>query len=282
MPLHGDCSVRSAGGHTPVPRGTSRRATTHERPRYGRRVSIAVLADIHGNLPALQAVLAELNQMEVAEIVALGDVASGPMPVPTLDVLRDRRVKFVRGNADRVLDIGGINPAHEWGLARRWVADQLGQERLQFLRSRPLDLTLQVDGLGSVRLCHGAPGSDEIAITRVTSEERLRELLKGVEERIVVCGHTHVQFDRFVDSIRIVNAGSVGTPYEAEPAAYWALLGPGVQLRRTDYDIDGAQAAIAASGYPRARAITSLLEPDPERPFRLSAEIERSVTEGLQ
>jgi diadenosine tetraphosphatase ApaH/serine/threonine PP2A family protein phosphatase len=125
-----------------------------------------------------------------------------------------------------------------------------------------------------VRFCHGAPGSDELTITRLTPDERLRGLLAGVDEHVVVCGHTHVQFDRAVDGIRVVNAGSVGAPYEAEPGAYWALLGADVELRRTAYDMEAAAAAIAATGYPRAAEATTYLFPDPERPARLSALIE--------
>jgi diadenosine tetraphosphatase ApaH/serine/threonine PP2A family protein phosphatase len=90
----------------------------------------------------------------------------------------------------------------------------------------------------------------------------------------VVCGHTHVQFDRRVDSLRVVNAGSVGAPYEAEPAAYWALLGEDVELRRTDYDVEAAIAAITASGYPKAAEVLTYLRPDRARPDRLSALIE--------
>jgi predicted phosphodiesterase len=237
-------------------------------------VRVAALYDVHGNWPALAAVLADLDALGVETIVVGGDVASGPMPVETLDALRSRGARFVRGNADRVLDLRGANDGETWVRARRWVAERLGEERLAFLAALPLDLTLEVDGLGPVRFCHGAPGSDELTITRLTPDERLRGLLAAVEEHVVVCGHTHVQFDRQVDDIRVVNAGSVGAPYEAEPGAYWALLGDDVELRRTDYDVEAAAAAFAATGYPRAEEAASYLVADPERPGRLSALIE--------
>jgi putative phosphoesterase len=237
-------------------------------------VRVAALCDVHGNLPALTAVLAEVDELGADTIVVGGDVASGPMPVATLDALRARDARFVRGNADRVLDLRGANDGDEWVRHRRWVAARLGEERLAFLAALPLDLTLNLDGLGRVRFCHGAPGSDELTITRLTPDERLRELLAGVDERVVVCGHTHVQFDRAVDGIRIVNAGSVGMPYEAEPGAYWALLDEDVELRRTDYDIGAAVALIEATGHPRAQDLVSYLTPDPDRPARMSALIE--------
>ncbi len=161
------------------------------------------------------------------------------MPVETLDALRARGAHFIRGNADRVLDLRGANDDETWVRARRWVASRLGKERLAFLAALPLDLTLELAGLGTVRFCHGAPGSDELTITYLTPEERLRGLLKGVNERVVVCGHTHLQFDRTIDGIRVVNAGSVGAPYEAEPDAYWhfsartsSSVGPHTTSRR--------------------------------------------------
>ena len=237
---------------------------------------VAALYDIHGNMPALRAVLAAIDLLRVDAIVVGGDVASGPMPVETLDALRGREAFFVRGNADRVLDLGDADDGELCVQARRCVAERLGQERLSFLAELPLDLTLELD-LGPVCFCHGAPGSDDVPITRVTPDERLRRLLAGISESTVVCGHTHVQFDRTVDAVRVVNAGSVGFPYEAEPGAYWALIDADVELRRTAYDLEAALAAITATGYPRASAVVPYLDPDPERPDRMSALIEGAV-----
>ncbi len=237
---------------------------------------VAALYDVHGNLPALTAVLAEVDALGVDAIVVGGDVASGPMPVQALDALRARGARFIRGNADRVLDLRGASDGETWVRARRWVASRLGEERLAFLAALPLDLTLELSGLGAVRFCHGAPGSDELTITHLTPAERLRGLLHGVNERVVVCGHTHLQFDRTIDGIRVVNAGSVGAPYEAEPGAYWALLGPDVEFRRTPYDVGAAISAIMATGYPKADEVVMYLTPDAERPARISALIEGS------
>jgi putative phosphoesterase len=229
---------------------------------------IAALYDIHGNLPALEAVVAELD----ADLVVVGgDVASGPFPSETLELLRSlpMPVRFLRGNADRVLDLDGIPEPNR--SARLWVSERLSEEDLRFLDELPLDVV--VDG---VRFCHGAPGSDTIAITRVTPDERLRRLLAGVEERVVVCGHTHVQFERTVDGTQVLNAGSIGAPYEAEPAAYWLELGPEPRFRRTDYDVEAAAQRIRDSGYPNLGPL-EYLAPDPERPKRLSALIEANA-----
>jgi putative phosphoesterase len=229
---------------------------------------IAALYDIHGNLPALEAVVGGLD----ADLVVVGgDVASGPFPAETLELLRSlpMPVRFVRGNADRVLDLDGIPEPNR--SARLWVAERLGEENVRFLADLPLDVVVE-----GVRFCHGAPGSDTVVITRVTPDERLRRLLDGVEEQVVVCGHTHVQFDRTVDGTRVLNAGSVGAPYEAEPAAYWLELGPEPRFRRTDYDVPAAVERIRATGYPNLQPL-QYLEPDPDRPERLSTLIEQNA-----
>src|SRR5207248_5767334 len=128
-------------------------------------------------------------------------------------------------------------------------------------------VALEVDGLGAAVFCHGSPRSDTEIVTRVTADGRLREILFGIHDRVVVCGHTHQQFDRSVDGLRVINAGSVGVPYEGQPGAYWALLGPDVQLRRTEYDLDQAVAQLRAGGFPDLHEMLkeSLLEPtDPD------------------
>ena len=129
---------------------------------------------------------------------------------------------------------------------------QLDRGALAWLSALPDTQTVDVDGLGQVLFCHGSPRSDEEILTRISSEERVGAACAGVEEALVVCGHTHVQFNREVAGTRLVNAGSVGMPYEAEPGAYWALLGPEVELRRTAYDLEAAAAAIRATGFPGA------------------------------
>ena len=213
---------------------------------------VAALHDVHGNLPALEAVLAEVASLGVDRIVCGGDAVAGPFPRETLDLLLRSDVRFVRGNADREL--------------KEWVAAQLDPRSIEFLTTLPT--TVSVDG---VLYCHGSPRSDEEILTRVSPDERLREALAGVEERLVVGGHTHVQFEREVDGRRFVNAGSVGMPYEGVRGAFWALVDDGkVELRRTPYAVDAAVTAIRASGYPDAEQLAGwLLEPeDPDEVSR--------------
>jgi predicted phosphodiesterase len=137
----------------------------------------------------------------------------------------------------------------------------------------------EVDGLGGVRFCHGSPRSDEECVTPETPEERVREFMKGVDERLVVTAHVHIQFDREVAGVRSVNAGSVGLPYEGRPGAYWALLGPDVELRRTEYDVEEAVAAYRESGFPDPEPLVELLL-EPPAPAEVIEHAEQVVFAG--
>ena len=216
---------------------------------------VAALHDVHGNLPALEAVLAEVASLEVDRIVCGGDVVAGPFPRESLERLQRHDALFLRGNADR-------EPSE-------WVAAQLDPPARDFLAGLPTTVTL--DG---VLYCHGSPRSDEEILTRVSPEERVRAALEGVSERVVVGGHVHVQYERELGGIRLVNAGSVGMPYEGRQGAFWALVEDGsVELRRTTYAVDAAVAAIRASGYPDAEQLAGWLL-EPEDPDEVSAYFE--------
>jgi len=222
-------------------------------------VRVAALYDIHGNLPALDAALQEIGRENPDLIVVGGDIASGPLPRATLERLMGLgdRARFIRGNADRELvvcfDGGLLDPSLPDASEEetRWVAGQLDRAHRDFLAQLPEHAIIAVDGLGDVLFCHGSPRSDEEVLTVATPDGRVGAALTGVAQRVVVCGHTHMQFDRYVGAVRVVNAGSVGMPY-GEPGAYWALLGPEVMLRHTPYDLDRAAELIRVSGDPRA------------------------------
>jgi diadenosine tetraphosphatase ApaH/serine/threonine PP2A family protein phosphatase len=221
---------------------------------------VAALYDVHANLPALEAVLGELDG---ETILVGGDVALGPMPKQTLALLRERGATFIRGNCDREVSAPGEGD-EPWTRRARWVHEQLDDEELDFLRGLPHPLPLEVDDLGDVLFCHGSPRSDEEILTAITPPKRLDPILDGVTQDLVVCGHTHAQFDRLVGDRRLVNAGSVGMAYEGEPGiAAWALLGPTVELRRTPYDVEAAAAIIRETGFPDADELVNeaLLHP---------------------
>jgi putative phosphoesterase len=222
-------------------------------------VRIAAIYDIHGNLPALEAVLGEVRAAGAGLVVVGGDVAAGPLPRETIERLAElpAPARFVRGNADRMLvecydgmPLSPRLPPHVREVME-WAAGRLDRAHRDFLAGFEETVDAEADGVGGVLFCHGSPRSDEEIITEATPDERVRAMVAGVSRRVVVCGHTHMQFDRVVDGVRVVNAGSVGMPF-GEPGAYWALLGPGVELRRTDYDLRHAADLIRASAYPQA------------------------------
>jgi putative phosphoesterase len=194
-------------------------------------VRVAALYDINGNTWALDAVLAEVD----ADLIVIGgDVAPGPDVGGCFERLEalDVPVRWVMGNGDR---------------------EELEGERLS--RFEP---TVEVAG---VLFCHGSPRSDEEMITQITPPERLAPMLDGVAAGLVVCGHTHHQFELQAAGKRVVNAGSVGLPYQGDAAAFWLTLVPEVQLRRTAYDVAPAVAAFRAFEELAESAQASLVEP---------------------
>jgi predicted phosphodiesterase len=226
-------------------------------------VKVAALYDIHGNDAALAAVLAEIDSIGVDLIVIGGDVAGGPFPRETVDAVRalGDHALAIRGNGERELvearlhlDAGSarIDPGDIWSSRTHWAAGVLDQERLDWMGALPPLASVEVDGLGDVLFCHASPRSDEDIITPLSSEQRVAPMFAGVAQRTVVNGHTHAQFERSVGGTRVVNAGSVGMPYEARPAAYWALLGPVIDLRSTPYDSERFAARVRAGGFPEA------------------------------
>jgi putative phosphoesterase len=235
-------------------------------------MSVAALYDIHGNLPALRAVLADAAREGVGGFVIGGDVASGPLPAETIDQLMvlAGQAQFVQGNADREVveafdrqqtDLNQLeDPAAR---ASAFAAGRISGGQRDFLDDFTATVELSIVGMGPVLFCHGTPRSDTDVITSLTPEARMRSILADVAQPVVVCGHTHQQFDRRVGDTRVVNAGSVGIPYEGRPGAYWALLGPDVELRRTEYDLPQAVAELQASNFPDLDEMLgeSLLEP---------------------
>jgi putative phosphoesterase len=190
-------------------------------------VAVAALYDIHGNLAALDAVLAEVPGD--ATIVVGGDIcAGGDRPSETLARLRGLgdRVAWLRGNSDRELFPG------EEGLAPPEVVEEarsrLSEEEIAFLHGLP-----PTQRVGDVLYCHASPRNDVDIFTERTPEDRLAPLFQGLDVPTVVCGHTHTQYERTVAGVRVVNAGSVGMPYEEEPGAYWLF---DLVHRRTPYD----------------------------------------------
>lgn len=232
---------------------------------------VAALYDIHGNLPALEAVLEEVRRLGVDAIVVGGDVMPGPMPRECMDRLLGSGIatSFIHGNGESAalesLRGGALERVPEaFREGIRWCALQLPDDYAAAVSTWPPTVRSSIDGLGDVLFCHATPRNDTEIFTKLSPDDRVRTMFAGVDASIAVCGHTHMQFDRTVDALRIVNAGSVGMPFAA-PGAYWLLLGTDVQLRFTDYDLESAAARIRRSGFPGVDAFAaSVLRPRSE------------------
>jgi len=201
-------------------------------------VRVAALYDVHANVPALEAVLADVERERVNTIVLGGDLTWGPEPSEALTIVRSLpHARFVRGNCDREPD--------------EWERSRLSAEDVAFLQGLPESVELD-----AVLYCHATPRSDEEIVTPATSDEDLAEILEGVGQQAVIVGHTHMQQDRQIGAVRFVNAGSVGLPYEGELAAFWALVDDGeIELRKTSLEVDRVADAFRRSDWPRAEEL---------------------------
>ncbi|MBY7144823.1 metallophosphoesterase family protein [Virgibacillus sp. NKC19-3] len=215
---------------------------------------VAAIYDIHGNFFALEAVLQEIRDSNVEKVIVGGNLAWGPEPRQVMDLLFDYKevFTFIKGNADREV-------AHRYGKEKglddfvtdmnHWCADQLTDEQLHFLKNLPEKEEIEMAGLGKVLFVHGSPRSDEEAIRLNTTDSELGSMLENVEQDIIVCGHTHIQFDRRVGEKRVVNAGSVGLQSRASGAC-WVILGDEIDFRVTAYDTQSASERILQSNSP--------------------------------
>ena len=192
---------------------------------------VAALYDVHGMRTPLEAVLADVERAQVDTILFGGDIFCGPLPRETHELVRDvAGAQFVRGNCERDPD--------------EWLSAQLGDEAVEWARAWPR--TLDLDG---VLYCHATPQSEDPILTEASAPERFEQALAGVDARLVVAGHTHIQFRRD----RWVNAGSVGMPYEGDVAAFWTIVSDDVEFRRTDFDVERAIAEVEGSSWPSGR-----------------------------
>ncbi len=213
-------------------------------------------------LEPLEAVLAELEREDVDAVLIGGDAVSGPQPQETLERLRSLELPthWIRGNGERALgpDAGDAVMGGEGAeAALDFTASQLSEEDRRSLSQLPETMKLEVDGLGETLFCHASPRNDLDIVTPGTPVARFETLLEGVPQRVVVAGHTHIQLDRTVDGVRWINPGSIGMPYESAVAAFWAVLGPDVEFRRTPFDTERSAGALLASDWPEAQSFVA-------------------------
>ena len=254
---------------------------------------IAALYDIHSNLPALEAVLDEVRVAAVDQIVVGGDVVPGPMPREALALLLGLKipVQFIYGNGELAvlaqIGVADADAVTYWGTTTdeplpephrsilRWTAEQIHPQYDEVLKSWPKTCRIKVAGSGDVLFCHGTPRSETEIFTSLTPEDLLVPVFEGLGVDLVVCGHTHMQFDRTIAGIRVVNAGSVGMPF-GSPGADWALIGPDVCLQHTSFELEKAAVRIRETKYPQADdfAAQYVLQPPSE------AEMLRAFTDA--
>ena len=218
---------------------------------------IALISDIHGNVAALDAVIAELRNERVDQIICLGDVPVGPFPVETVARLRELACPVIRGNWDALM-LNGL-PSFDDELGRKiaeqaaWAAAQLSEEDRDYMRTFMRQIELPLNGEGSLLCYHGSPRALDDPIEATTPVEELETMLGGCEATVMAGGHTHFQMLRLHRDSLLVNPGSVGLPFRrARPAdpvqvaakAEYALIEAdagriGVELYSTSYDVEG-------------------------------------------
>ncbi|MCB0209338.1 MAG: metallophosphoesterase family protein [Anaerolineae bacterium] len=244
---------------------------------------VAAIYDIHGNLPALEAVLEDIYNEAVDCIVVGGDVVAGPLPSETLALLQSvtSPTYFIHGNAEAELlrYLAGEAPG---GLSERaddearWVAQVLSPEEKQFVASWSATVTLDIDGWGDVLFCHATPNSNITVFTAMTPEEKLLPLFSELTASLVVCGHTHMPFDRTIGGVRVINAGSVGMPF-GRTGADWLFIDTDLDFRHLDYNATAAAERIRQSAYPQAEDFAAhnvLQAPSKEDAMKMLAWVE--------
>lgn len=207
---------------------------------------IAVLADIHSNVPSLDAVVEDIRHQSVDEAFVGGDlVGRGPQGALVVDKIDELGWPSIRGNhEDYVLDFRRHDVPDEWlaadiWAASRWMANELDESHVEYIDSLPFSTTPET--ASDLRLVHGSPTSYHEGIGPWTSDETLREHLDSIDEDLLVCAHTHRSLSREVENGRVVNVGSVGLPFNGDPRAQYAIFDGSagdwdVDFRRVEYD----------------------------------------------
>lgn len=236
-------------------------------------MTTAALYDIHGNLPALEAVLEDIQQCKVDQIVFGGDVVVGPKSKEVLSLLKNILipVHFIKGDCEMAVlahmaskDL--LNLPEQALVSIQWTAKQLLPEQKQWIEDWPETIQLKINGIGKILFCHGTPRSASEIFTRLTPIEKVQSIFERLDTDLIICGHTHMQFDRMIGDVRVLNAGSVGMPF-GEPGAYWLLIGRTVELRKTNYNLEMAAEQIRKTSYPQAEdfARNNILYPPSEQ-----------------
>jgi putative phosphoesterase len=229
---------------------------------------IAVLSDIHGNLPALEAVLAQIRAERPDAVLVAGDlVLNGPDPAAVVDALRALEgdgAAIVSGNTDIAVadfDYGAAFPQYQDGvpegirLAAEWAHDELGDDQLDWLRRLPAERRIRADDDSLVLVVHASPGSQTRGFDQALDANVIFERAAATDARVICVGHTHVPEVRDLGWKIIVNDGSAGYVFDGDPTASWASVTivdgeVHADIRRTPFDVLTVSNAISARGLP--------------------------------
>lgn len=220
---------------------------------------VAVISDIHGNLPALEAVLADVDQVRPDVVVLGGDLAlGGPHPVEVVDRLRELGWPSVLGNTDEALDEKRIPEQARTGFVGAPAArtrEMLGPERVAWLT----DLPLVWHGEG-IALVHATPNDRWAIVPYDSPDQRLRDVFAPLGKANAVYGHIHHAYTRDLGNLTIVNSGSVSLALDGDVRACYAVIEDGrVEHRRVAYDVERVAADFQAIGYPNAATYAAWL-----------------------
>ena len=227
---------------------------------------IAALSDVHGNVTALETVLADVAREKPDHIVVAGDlVLNGPEPAAAVDALRDAAgtgASVIAGNTDVAVADFDYAAAFPWmtdgvpdaiAAAAEWAHDALGDERVEWLRALPSERRLRTDDDTLVLVCHASPGSQTAGLDQNLDPSVTIERLARTDARVIICGHTHLPEVRDLGFKVIVNAGSAGNGFDGDPTASWALIEIDegevrAEIRRTEFDTLSVANAISERG----------------------------------
>lgn len=222
---------------------------------------LAVLSDIHGNLPALEAVISDLRGFEVDHVIVPGDVISfGPCPRQAAEIVIEKRWSVIRGNNEFFLvDYKTSRAPDEWNdpiqfAPTAWLDKQIDQRLKTMIGSWPDRLTLRFRDAPPMEVCHGTPDSPWDSIYWTMTDEEISKKITDLEANYVVCGHTHLPMDRQVGRWRIFNPGSVGVPLDGVFSASYMILDGNEQgwtatFRRVPFDYSAVFEMFETSGY---------------------------------
>lgn len=218
-------------------------------------MKLALISDVHANVVALEAVLADMDGRGVGGILSAGDVVGYyPYPRETIALFQERSIVSIQGNHDRAVLSAGDPRMNPWARnAISWTASRLEEDEIDYLRKLPRHLSIGIDGTG-VAVFHGAPFDDDYYLYE---EEATEDLLTMAKCDLLVLGHTHVPFIKRFKRGMIVNPGSVGQPRDGDPDACYSIYDTSIRrafLLRVPYDIEAVAQRTRAEGLPASLA----------------------------